>query len=168
MITPSLFSQEGRTFTERVMTTIPRISVIWTKIEPRILPIAKSAASGVLRASNAAEPVTRISGNDVPIETIVRPITISAIPALLARPFAPSMKKSALVMSKPSERSKINEITKRLFGCAPYWVKMIPKNKAPVISMALKWISWGIPINSSFFSILLPTPHGFSCFCQSH
>ena len=58
------------------------------------------------RASSAAEPVTRISGNDVPIETIVRPITISAIPALLANPFAPSMKKSALVTSRPSERSR--------------------------------------------------------------
>ena len=51
----------------------------------------------------AAVPVTMISGNDVPIETIVNPMITSAIPNLLAIHFAPTTKKSAESISRAVE-----------------------------------------------------------------
>ena len=71
-------------------------------------PIAKSATSGFLSTFNADVEVTRISGSDVPIDTIVNPITTSGIPPLRASPLAPSIKKSAETTSKPKANSNMN------------------------------------------------------------
>ena len=82
MISPSRFNHEGRTFTLRRATTTPRMSVIWTSTEPKIPPMARSAISvlsGVMSA--AAVAVTKISGSEVPMDTMVRPMTTSGNPA---------------------------------------------------------------------------------------
>ena len=69
--------------------------------------MAKSATSWFSVTFRAEVEVTKISGRDVPIETIVRPMTTSGIPPLLAKPFAPSIKKSAETTSKPTANNRI-------------------------------------------------------------
>ena len=69
--------------------------------------MAKSATSWFSVTFRAEVEVTKISGRDVPIETIVRPMTTSGIPPLLASPFAPSIKKSADTTNNPNASNKI-------------------------------------------------------------
>ena len=107
IIRPSRFSHEGLIFRPLTKATKPRIRVIWTKTEPRMPPIAKSATSWFSVTFSAEVEVTSISGKDVPIDTIVKPITTSGMPPRRARPFAPSMKKSAETTSKPKASNRI-------------------------------------------------------------
>ena len=44
-------------------------------------PMAKSPISGFVGMSAAAVDVTKISGSDVPMETMVKPMTTSGKPA---------------------------------------------------------------------------------------
>ena len=84
--------------------------------------------------------VTKISGNDVPIDTIVKPITTSGIPPLLASPLAPSMKKSADTTNKPSARRRIKTVIGILFPPKlrdNNWLPIIPRNNAPSIKRVL-------------------------------
>ena len=84
--------------------------------------------------------VTSISGKDVPIETIVNPITTSGIPPLRARPLAPSMKKSAETTNNPNASIRINIVIAKLFEPKledSAWLAMIPINKAPRINRVL-------------------------------
>jgi hypothetical protein len=48
------------------------------------------------------------------METIVRPMTTSGIPPLLANPLAPSIKKSAETTSRLSAKAKINRVIGKL------------------------------------------------------
>ena len=75
-----------------------------------MFPIAKSerVSNSAIDAEDefafiAAVPVTIISGNDVPIETIVNPMITSAIPNFRAIHFAPTTKKSAEIISSAVE-----------------------------------------------------------------
>ena len=64
-------------------------SPIFAIFEPKTLPITKSVYPW-----NALINPTTNSGNDVPIDTIVKPITRSDIFRALARSFAPFMSHS--------------------------------------------------------------------------
>ena len=61
--------------------------------------MAKSPIAGLFGMSEAAVEVTKISGREVPMDTMVNPMTTSGRPARYARPLAPSMKTSADLIS---------------------------------------------------------------------
>ena len=77
-------------------------------------PNARSAAAGFVAESIADTDVTKISGSDVPTETIVKPMMTSAMPILLAIPLAPSMKKSTEEISKTMETISKNIVITKL------------------------------------------------------
>ena len=88
-------------------------------MEPKIPPKAKSAnwGSPARKRISAAEVVaTNIPGSDVPIETMVSPITTSGRPARKARPLAPSIKKSADLINNyfKDEKLKMLNIEKAI------------------------------------------------------
>ena len=74
-------------------------------LDPMAFPIASLGA-----ASSDAEIATSISGAEVPIDTIVRPITILETPRLVAVTAAPDTKRSALHTRtiKPTTRMAVD------------------------------------------------------------
>ena len=74
----------------------PNTNAMLAMLEPIALPIARPGA-----LSNAAMVDTNISGAEVPKATIVRPISIGDMPKWPAVAQAPSIKRSALQISKP-------------------------------------------------------------------
>ncbi len=114
--------------------------------------------------SIAAVEVTNISGNEVPIETIVNPITTSGIPALCANPLAPLMKKSADVTSNANANPNRNNESGRLSQPASSFHNLNPiiaANSEPVMARVLKWINSGIPITFFSPSIYTRVTHSF-------
>ena len=91
-------------------------------------PNARSAAAGFVAESIADADVTRISGSDVPTETMVKPIMTSAMPILLAIPLAPSMKKSTEEISKTMEIISKKIVMPKLSDLATLIVAMKDKN----------------------------------------
>ena len=68
-----------------MMAVTPRISIVLKIFEPTMFPIAMSALP-----CKEERKLTTISGVDVPIPTIVRPITNSLIPNFFAMLDEPS------------------------------------------------------------------------------
>ena len=96
MVTPSskgssFFSTPDFTGSGAISAVIPRTSAMFAILEPRALPIAKSPAPEV-----DAIKETKISGADVPKDTMVKPISMGDIPKFFAVAAAPKTNLSAL------------------------------------------------------------------------
>ena len=98
------------------------------------------ARPGSFTESIAEIEVNTISGNEVPIETTVRPITTSGISALWANPLAPLMKKSADVTNRANANAKTSNVRGRLsqpIFSPPNLKAIIPMNNEPVTARVL-------------------------------
>ena len=100
------------------MRVKPRIRAIFAMLEPMAFPIANSPAP-----DREAVIATRISGADVPKETMVRPTIMGDMPIFLAIDAAPATNRSALQIRtiKPTRINAVaNSIgTKFLLQYAP-------------------------------------------------
>ena len=81
----SRFLLEGVTAMGRIRAVRPRISNVFMMLEPTTLPMAMSALPW-----KAPMKLTTISGAEVPMPTMVRPMTNSLRPKRRAMPEAPS------------------------------------------------------------------------------
>ena len=105
----------------RIRAVIPRMKIALNMFEPTMLPTEMSEMP-----LTAAEKLTTISGVDVPIPTIVRPIRNSLSPAFLAITVEPSTKKFdpiTTIASPTRTRSTRNAIFSRIYlllGCQSY------------------------------------------------
>ena len=82
------------TLIEQRHKVAPKTRPIFAIFEPTALPIASSPAP-----VKAAEKETKISGEDVPIDTMVRPTRMGLIPKFCAIAAAPLTKRSELKTS---------------------------------------------------------------------
>ena len=87
------------------IATIPKSRVIWTRFPPIIFPTISPELSIPLRLFNADFMLFEISGKEVPMEVMVKPIINSDIPIFLAiRCAAPT------IISEPNHNPTIPSI----------------------------------------------------------
>ena len=87
----------------RIIAVIPRMSIVLKMLEPITLPTAMSALP-----LNAPMKLTTISGADVPIPTMVSPMTNSLMPNFLATEEEPSTRASAPPTTRTRPAININ------------------------------------------------------------
>ena len=104
----SRFQLDGVMAIGRMRAVTPRISRVFMMFEPTTLPMAMSALPW-----KAPMKLTTISGAEVPMPTMVRPMTNSLRPKRRAMPEAPSTSQSApntMRARPPMSRRTCNQI----------------------------------------------------------
>ena len=135
-----------------IAAAVPRIRNIFRILLPRTLPIEISALPEI-----APVILTAASGALVPIATIVRPMISSEIPNFLAKPEAPSTKKSApfirninptissAVFLASSIASSSFPVALKAFGSAPAGLRPC---RMPVSNSCISGLSYRCPMPS--------------------